>query len=96
MSLPVVLTLQAAAEFDAASDWYQEQAGLGAEFTAHIRDALRCLGEMPRVHPAIYRDICRVTLKQFPHNIYFRRKPDRVEVIAILHGRRDPSVWKKR
>lgn len=29
MSLPVVLTLQAAVEFDAASDWYQEQADLG-------------------------------------------------------------------
>jgi plasmid stabilization system protein ParE len=96
MRLPVVLTPQAAVEFDAASDWYQERADLGAEFTSHVRDALRYLGEAPQAHPAIHRDICRVTLKQFPYNIYFRRKPHRVEVIAILHGRRDPSVWKKR
>jgi toxin ParE1/3/4 len=96
MSLPVVLTPQAVVEFDVTSDWYQEQANLGGEFTSHVRDALRFIGEMPQAYPAIYRDICRVTLKKFPYNIYFPRKSDRVEVIAILHGRRDPSIWKKR
>ena len=96
MTVPVVLTPQAAVEFDAASDWYQEHADLGAQFTLHVRDALRHIGRSPQVHPVIYRDIRRVTLRRFPYNVYFRANPHRVEVIAILHGRRDPSVWKKR
>lgn len=40
MSLPVVLTPEAEAEFDAAADWYEQRAGLGSEFTANVRDVL--------------------------------------------------------
>lgn len=39
MSLPVVFRPEARAEFDAASDWYEHQAGLGAEFIAAIHAA---------------------------------------------------------
>jgi toxin ParE1/3/4 len=96
MSHPVVLTHEAAADFDAAADWYQQQAGLGNEFTSHIRDALNHIGQAPRTHRVIHRDIRRVNVKRFPYCIYFRETPKRVEVIAILHARRDPSIWKNR
>jgi hypothetical protein len=45
MSKPVVLTHEAAADFDAAADWYQVQAGLGSEFTARVREALNFIGQ---------------------------------------------------
>jgi hypothetical protein len=40
MSLAVVLTPDAVADFDSAADWYQEQAGVGTAFTSHVREAL--------------------------------------------------------
>jgi hypothetical protein len=38
MNLPVVLTPEAQTEFDEAADWYEQQAGLGAAFTANVRE----------------------------------------------------------
>lgn len=96
MSLPVVLTAEAEADFDAAADRYEQQAGLGAKFTLRVRQALARIDQRPELHAVLHRDIRRVRVEKFPYNIYYRVRPDRVEVIAVLHGRRDPSVWKGR
>lgn len=96
MSLPVVLTAEAEADFDMAADWYEQQAGLGAKFTLRVRQALVHIGQMPELHAVLHRDIRRAKVEKFPYHIHYRVRPDRVEVIAVLHGRRDPSVWKSR
>ena len=96
MSLPVVLTLEAEADFDTAADWCEEQASLGAKFTAQVREALKLIGRTPELHAVLHRGIRRAKVQKFPYNVYFRVQVDRVEVIAVLHGRRDPSVWKSR
>ncbi len=96
MNLPVVLTSGAETDFDAAADWYQEQAGLGAKFTTKVREALNRVGQLPESHAILHRDIRRAKVQKFSYNVYFRVRADRVEVIAVLHGRRDPSVWKSR
>jgi len=48
------------------------------------------------LYAAIHRDTRRAKVRKFPYNVFFRVQADRVEVIAVLHGRRDPSVWKGR
>jgi plasmid stabilization system protein ParE len=96
MSLPVVLSPEAAEEFDAAADWYEQRAGLGIDFVGRVQDALERIGQMPELHAVIYRDARRARVRRFPYNIYYRIRANRVEVIAILHGHRDPSVWKSR
>lgn len=96
MNLPVVLTLDAETDFDTAADFYQQQAGLGDRFTDSVRQSLRAIGQMPESHAPLHRDVRRTKVRPFPYIIYYRVRPDRVEVIAILHGRRDPSVWKDR
>ena len=50
MKLPVVLTREAATEFDAAADWYEDQAGLGPKFTFHVREVLHRIGQMPELN----------------------------------------------
>ena len=96
MSLPVVLSAEAEADFDTAADWYEQQAGLGAKFTLQVRQTLVRIGQMPELHAILHRDIRRAKVQKFPYNAYYRVRADRVEVIAMLHGRRDPSVWKNR
>lgn len=90
MNLPVVLTQEAEEDFDSAADWYQQQGGLGAKFTAGVREALQ------QLHAVLHRDVRRVKLRKFPYSIYFRILADRLEVIAVLPGKRDPSVWRSR
>jgi plasmid stabilization system protein ParE len=96
MSLPVVLSHEAEREFDAAADWYEQQAGLGTEFVTNVRDVLSRIGQMPEMHAVIYRKVRRAKVRRFPYNIFYRAQPDRVEVIAVLHSHRNPSVWKNR
>ena len=59
MSLPVVLTAEAQAEFDEAADWYEQKAGLGAVFTASVRQVLNRIASTPLLHQVVYQDIRR-------------------------------------
>ncbi len=96
MSLPVVLIPEAEAEFDAAADWYEARGGLGAEFTTHVREVLIRIGQMPGISAVIDRRVRRAKVRRFPYNIFYQVDDDRVEVIAVLHGSRHPSIWKSR
>ncbi len=96
MSLPVVLGLEAEAEFDEAVDRYEQQAGTGAEFIARVREVLHRIGQTPELHRVIQGDIRRSLVARSPYAVLYRVKPDRVEVIAIFHSHRDPAEWQRR
>jgi plasmid stabilization system protein ParE len=46
--------------------------------------------------PEVWQDLCAARLKQFRYLVYFILPADRVEVLAVLHGARDPSSWQSR
>jgi plasmid stabilization system protein ParE len=96
MSLPVVLTPEAAAEFDKAADWYEQQAGLGSAFTAAVRTVLDRIGGTSLLHQVVFRDIRRGVVRRFPFSVFYRVDADRVTVIAVFDNRRDPSIWQGR
>ena len=35
-------------------------------------------------------------VRQFPFVVYYRVRDDRIEVLAVMHGGRDPSAWQAR
>jgi plasmid stabilization system protein ParE len=96
MSLPVVLSREAEREFDDAADWYEQRAGSGAKFVAQVRETLNQIGLMPELHAVVHRNVRRAVVRRFPYNLYYRVQADRVEVIAVMHNRRDPSEWQGR
>ena len=78
-------------------DWYeQQQSGLGEAFSVAIDEAINRLAAMPEMYPMVFRDVRRVKLRKFPYLIYYRVLLDRIEVIAVLHGSRDPKLWQER
>jgi plasmid stabilization system protein ParE len=97
MSLPVVLTPEAEDELDEAAQWYEQQAaGLGVDLVAKVRVALASIGAIPTIHAPVYRDIRRAMIRRFPYSVFYRVHPDRIEVLAVFHNRRDPSIWQGR
>lgn len=96
MSLPIVLLPEAQAELDAAVDWYEQQAGLGVALIATIQEALAQIADHPRLYAVIYHDARRASVRRFPYSIIYRVERTRVVVIAVIHNRRDPSVWQQR
>jgi plasmid stabilization system protein ParE len=97
MSLPVVLTAEAEADLDEAAQWYEQRAvGLGIDLVARVRDSLSRIGVHPQLYPEVRRGIRRAGVRRFPFGIFYRLRPDRVEVIAVFHDRRNPAIWQGR
>ncbi len=97
MTLPVDLRAEAEGEFlDAASDMEQHRPGSGQRFISAVEEVLSRLSRTPKAHQVIFADIRRAVVRRFPYCVFYRAHLDRVEVIAIVHGKRDPGVWQKR
>jgi len=80
-----------------AQRWYDGQRkGLGAEFRQSIELLLQQMGEAPLVYPVVHRDIRRAAVSRFPYLIYYIVRADKVEVIACLHGKRHPRIFRAR
>lgn len=80
-----------------ARDWYERrQAGLGAKFARRTADTIDAVGRLPELFGVVWQDVRAATIRRFPHVIYYRVYPDRVEVLAVLHGSQDASVWQSR
>jgi toxin ParE1/3/4 len=78
-------------------DWYESQRqGLGADFLMAIDEMLGAILATPQLVPAEYRSVRRVRLSHFPYVVYYRVLVDHLEVVAVLHGSRDPREWQAR
>lgn len=84
-----------------AADWYEdEEIGLGGQFVDELRDVLHRLNALPTQFPEVGRGARRALLKRFPYAIYFLVRGEGDEraliILAVLHQRRSPSVWRSR
>jgi len=80
--LPVVLHPDAVEEAQAAWQWYLERSQSAAE--------------APERWPLFVHGTRRFLFRRFPFQIVYRVANDRIEVVAIAHGRRKPGYWKTR
>ncbi len=97
MSLPVVLRAEAEVEFDEAFDFYESaRPGRGVRFADRVRAVFRRIATNPRTHSVVLADVRKAVVPQFPYCIYYRADITRVEVVAVFHTSRDPSVWQGR
>ena len=85
----------AEADLEQAASWYDdERAGLGARFLADVQQVFTRIRETPQQFPAIDRKSRRALLQTFPYAVYFRETDDSLVVLAVLHLRRRPGLWR--
>lgn len=97
MNLGAVFRPEAVADVVEARGWYEEQhPGLGDAFAASVEEIVNRMKSMPRMYPVAHREVRRGKLRKFPYLVYYRVHPNKVEVLAILHGSRDPRLWRER
>lgn len=97
MSLPVILRHEAEVDVQEARDQLETvRVGLGTQVLARVREVLARIEKMPELHGKVWQDVRAARLKQFRYIVYFIVLADRVEVLAVLHGARDPSSWQSR
>ena len=97
MSLPVILRPAADADIQATHDELEQaRAGLGGRFVARVREVLERIEARPEMYGTVWQDVRAARLRKYRHVVYYVAFADRVEVMAVLHGSRDPSAWQSR
>ena len=87
----------ARSEFDADADWYERRrAGLGAQFTAAVRNVLDRIADEPQAYATVLEDVREAPVQRFPYCIYYREEVEQIVVLAVFHTSRDPAVWQNR
>ena len=97
MNLGAVFRPEAVVDVVDTRRWYEEQEpGLGDAFAASVDEIVNRMKSMPRMYPVAHRDVRRGKMRKFPYLVYYRVHPNKLEVLAVLHGSRDPRLWRDR
>jgi plasmid stabilization system protein ParE len=88
----------AAAEYDAAFDWYLERSPDAARrFSAEVDRALFQIVAAPKRWAVAPFRTRRFLLKQFPFTLIYReRGSGPIQALAVAHTSRKPEYWKDR
>jgi plasmid stabilization system protein ParE len=97
MSGRLIVRPLAEADLEEAARWYdEEQAGLGSRFLSDVDQVFSRIRTVPLQFPVVSGEIRRGLLHTFPYAVYFLMSEESVFVLAVLHLRRNPKVWRRR
>jgi toxin ParE1/3/4 len=94
---PFVLHAAAAAEYEAALDWYLEQSpSAAANFANEVSLAIESIAAAPQRWPMANHGTRKFLLVRFPFAVFYREVSSAIQIVAIAHGRRRPNYWQDR
>lgn len=84
-------------EFDAAVEYYEEQApGLGKRYREAVREALARIELFPEAYSPFSKRTRRCLVNRFPYGIIYRYTENELTVVAVAHLHRRPEYWGSR
>jgi len=90
---------EAQSEAAEAARFYEErQPSLEQRFLDILEDALHRIRRHPQLYPKVVGEVHHHQCKLFcfPYGIIYRIKLEAIEILAIMHLRREPGYWKSR
>lgn len=92
-----LFTSEAQADVEEAFAWYEAQRpGLGETFRRALDLAVESIEAHPEAYAILHRQTRRVLLPRFPYGLYYRVLGQNIVVVACLHGKRHPRLWRSR
>jgi toxin ParE1/3/4 len=75
------------------ASYYSERADprIAARFLRNLDEAFERISAFPQSSPIYLGQTRRLLVRRFPYWVYYRELADVVEVIAVLHAKRDSS-----
>jgi plasmid stabilization system protein ParE len=93
----VIVQPEAEADLNEAFRWYEtKRPGLGHEMMDEAALAFLRIAENPLRTKTLHRGTRRVRLRRFPYVVLYLPRGDRVFVLAVLHERRNPKLFRSR
>jgi toxin ParE1/3/4 len=84
-------------EFLESARYYEsQQPNLGHRFVDAVREAIHRIAAHPLLYHVVEGNVRQCQVLRFPYGIIFRVKADRIEIVAVMHLRRQPGYWKER
>jgi plasmid stabilization system protein ParE len=74
----------------------KQQVGLEKRFIEASEDAINRVCRTPLLYRKIEDDVRKCRLLHFPYAIIFRTRPAQIEIIAVMHIRKQPNYWQSR
>ena len=87
----------ARSEYLEAFAWYEGQRpGLGLEFEAEFENLIERATQTPKRFAPFVSEIRKGRVARFPYFVYFAELGGRIEILAIIHCKRNPAWIMKR
>ena len=97
MRREVVIRPEAESDIGDAYAWYEKQReGLGFDFLLCVEETIDRIRETPEAYPRVHKQARRALIRRFPYGVFYIVETDKVVVVAVYHGRRDPKGWRAR
>ena len=97
MSRELIVSREAESELTETHDWYETRStGLGSEFLLSVDACFNSILRTPQIYPVVYNNLRRALLRRFPYQVFFLEEGERIVVLAVFHGKRNPKHWQKR
>lgn len=95
--LPLEFHPEAREEAIEAYDWYAQRSQSAADaFWDELQDAGKAIQKSPEFWSHYLHDTRRYLMKRYPFVVVYRVGEERIEIVAVAHGRRRPGYWKRR
>jgi toxin ParE1/3/4 len=94
---PLLVEEEAELELFGSVAFYEERMpGLGLDFEAATRRALKIIASAPERGPVGKHGTQRYVMRRFPFIVHYLDKPDKIWIVAFAHTSRKPGYWKAR
>ena len=93
----IIVKPLAESDTEEAANWYNDKVeGFGNEFLLALDAKLNAIRRNPNQFQIIYKQVRRAIIERFPYAIFYVIEGNIVYIVAVVHTRRNPRLWKKR
>ena len=97
MNFQLVIKEGARSDITEAFQYYPAiSSTLGDDFLDRLEQAFERITSAPQSYARVLEEIRQMRVQRFPYVVSYVVKEDRVFILAVLHGHRDPSEWQRR
>jgi len=97
MKYKVIVRPEAEDDLKEAFSWYEDnRTGLGHDFLMHVDAGINFIKRNPDVHPIEYKGTKKHLIKRFPYKVIYLVEEEKIVILAVIHGKRNPVLIKKR
>ena len=97
MTYNLIVSLPAETDIEEIIEWYgKENKDLSKEFVRILEQTFEQITDNPFLFQQVFKDYRKVNTAKFPYKIIYRISENEVIVLAVIHHKRNPEVWKNR